>query len=63
MRTNIDIDDQLMAEAMKAMGTKTKRETVLRALEAQVAVKRQTGILALRGKVDWEGNLDQLRER
>ena len=40
MRTNIEIDDKLMAEAMKAMGTKTKRETVEKALEAQVAIKR-----------------------
>ncbi len=63
MRTNIEIDDKLMAEAMKAMGTKTKRETVEKALEAQVAIKRQLGIRALRGKVEWEGDLDRLRER
>ena len=63
MRTNIEIDEKLMAEAMKAMGTKTKRETVEKALEAQVAIKRQLGIRALRGKVEWEGDLDRLRER
>jgi Arc/MetJ family transcription regulator len=63
MRTNIEIDDKLMAEAMKAMGTKTKRETVEKALEAQVAIKRQLGIRALRGKVEWVGDLDRLRER
>lgn len=63
MRTNIDIDDKLMAEAMKAMGTKTKRETVQRALEAQVRIKRQSGMLKLKGKVEWEGDLDQMRER
>lgn len=63
MRTNIEIDDKLMAEAMKAMGTKTKRETVERALEAQVAIKRQLGIRALKGKVEWNGNLDEMRQR
>ena len=63
MRTNIDIDDKLMAEAMKAMGTKTKRETVEKALLAQVRVSRQKGILKLKGKVQWEGDLDRLRER
>lgn len=63
MRTNIEIDDKLMAEAMKAMGTKTKRETVEKALEAQIAIKRQAGIRALKGKVEWIGDLDRLRER
>ncbi len=63
MRTNIEIDENLMAEAMKAMGTKTKRETVEKALEAQVAKKRQLGILALKGKIDWQGDLDALRGR
>ena len=61
MRTNIEIDDKLMAEAMKAMGTKTKRETVEKALLAQVRVSRQKGILKLKGKVEWEGDLDAWR--
>ena len=61
MRTNIEIDDKLMAEAMKAMGTKTKRETVEKALEAQVRYSRQKGILELKGKVQWEGDLDAWR--
>ncbi len=63
MRTNIEIDENLMAEAMKAMGTKTKRETVEKALEAQIAIKRQLGMLKFKGKVEWEGDLDRLRER
>ena len=61
MRTNIEIDDKLMAAAMKAMGTKTKRETVEKALEAQVRYSRQKGILELKGKVQWEGDLDAWR--
>jgi Arc/MetJ family transcription regulator len=61
MRTNIEIDEKLMAEAMKALGTKTKRETVQKALEAQVAIKRQLGMLKLKGKVEWIGDLDDWR--
>jgi Arc/MetJ family transcription regulator len=61
MRTNIEIDDKLMAAAMKAMGTRTKRETVEKALEAQVAIKNQLGVRALKGKIDWQGDLDSWR--
>jgi Arc/MetJ family transcription regulator len=61
MRTNIDIDDELIAEAMKLMGTRTKRETVVKALQAQVAIKRQLGMRKFKGKVDWQGDLDAWR--
>jgi Arc/MetJ family transcription regulator len=61
MRTNIEIDEKLMAEAMKAMGTRTKRETVEKALEAQVSINRQLGIRELRGKIAWEGDIDAWR--
>jgi Arc/MetJ family transcription regulator len=61
MRTNIEIDDDLMNEAMRRAKTKTKRETVEEALRMLIKVKRQTGIRKLRGKIHWEGNLDELR--
>ena len=61
MRTNIDIDEKLIAEAMKLMGTRTKKETVVKALQAQVAIKRQLSVRSLRGKVDWQGDLDEWR--
>ncbi|MGL4487816.1 MAG: type II toxin-antitoxin system VapB family antitoxin [Rhizobiaceae bacterium] len=61
MRTNIDIDEDLMAEAMRAMGTRTKRETVEKALLAQLAIKRQVGVRTFKGKVDWQGDLDDWR--
>jgi Arc/MetJ family transcription regulator len=61
MRTNIEIDDKLMAEAMKVMKTRTKKETVEKALLAQVQISRQKGILELKGKVQWEGDLDAWR--
>jgi len=58
MRTNIDIDDQLMAEAMAAAGLTTKRETVEAALRLLVRRKRQASARDLFGRVEWEGDLD-----
>lgn len=58
MRTNIEIDDRLMAEAMAATGFKTKRETVEAALRLLARRTRQESILELFGKVEWEGDLD-----
>lgn len=62
MRTNIDIDDKLMKQAMKATGTVTKRAAVDAALRKVVQLKAQEGIKRLRGKVKWEGDLDAMRE-
>lgn len=62
MRTNIEIDDQLIAEAMAATGVKTKREAVERGLETLVRLSRQAEIRALRGKINWIGDLDEMRE-
>ena len=61
MRTNIEIDDHLMAEAMAAAGTSTKRETVEAALRQLIRLERQQGIRRLRGKIDWVGDLDAMR--
>ena len=61
MRTNIEIDDELMAEAMRLTGTKTKRETVEEALRRVVTLHKQREILKLRGKINWVGDLDEMR--
>jgi Arc/MetJ family transcription regulator len=61
MRTNIDIDDNALREAQRLVGTKTKRDTVNLALRELVARHRQVGILQLRGKVHWEGDLAESR--
>jgi Arc/MetJ family transcription regulator len=61
MRTNIDIDDALMAEAMRASGAKTKREAVEIALRKLVQLDRQSEILKFRGKLNWVGDLDAMR--
>jgi Arc/MetJ family transcription regulator len=61
MRTNIVIDDKLIARAMQASGLATKRATVEAGLQLLIQVKAQTGIRHLRGKVKWEGNLAEMR--
>jgi Arc/MetJ family transcription regulator len=61
MRTNIEIDDQLMRKAMKSSGARTKRATVEAGLRLLVQVRAQAGIRRLRGKIKWEGNLDESR--
>ena len=61
MRTNIVIDDRLMERAMRASGLKTKRAVVEAGLELLIRVKAQAGLRRLRGKVSWEGSLDDLR--
>jgi Arc/MetJ family transcription regulator len=62
MRTNIEINDEVLREAQQLLGTATKRETVDSALREVVARHRRLGILALRGKVRWEGDLDASRQ-
>jgi Arc/MetJ family transcription regulator len=61
MRTNIVIDDALMAETLQATGLKTKREAVELGLQTLLRLRRQQDIRQLRGKLAWEGDLDTLR--
>lgn len=61
MRTNIEIDDQLLAEAMRAGRFKTKRATVEEGLRLLARKKAYRAILALRGKIHWEGDPDAMR--
>lgn len=61
MRTNIVIDDKLMADALKATGLKTKKDVVEEGLKALIKLRKQSGIKSLRGKLAWEGNLDDMR--
>ncbi len=58
MRTNIEIDDKLMKQAMKATGATTKRAAVEASLHLAVRLKAQEGIRTLRGKVVWRGHDD-----
>jgi Arc/MetJ family transcription regulator len=61
MRTNIVIDDELMAQVMEATGIRTKREAVEMGLKVLLRLKKQEGIRKYRGKLDWQGDLDDMR--
>jgi Arc/MetJ family transcription regulator len=60
MRTNIVIDD-LMTDAIKAAGLSTKKEVVELGLKLLVKRNKQPVIRGLRGKLQWEGDLDEMR--
>ncbi len=61
MRTNIELDDELLEEYIKLSGAKTKKEAVNDALRKAVAYYSRLDILSLKGKIKWEGNLDAVR--
>ena len=61
MRTNIEIDDRLMAAAQKASGHATKKQTVEEALRLMIRLRRQQDVRAAFGKFRWRGNLDRSR--
>lgn len=61
MRTNIVIDDALMDDALKLTGLKTKREAVELGLRTLIRLKQQEEIRRFRGKLRWEGDLDEMR--
>ena len=63
MRTTLNIDDDALAEAMKVSSGRTKTEVVNEALRRFARAKRRRQLLDLRGKVEWEGNIDELRKR
>jgi Arc/MetJ family transcription regulator len=62
MRTNIDIDDALIARALRTTGLKTKRAAVEEGLRTLIRLHDQKSILKLAGKVRWTGNLAANRE-
>ena len=61
MRTNIVIDDKLMADALKLTGVRTKREAVELGLRTLLKAGQQAEVKKLRGKVAWEGDLEAMR--
>ena len=61
MRTNIDIDDALMRQAMRSSGATTKRAAVEEGLRLLVQTRGQTSLRRLRGKVAWKGDLQTSR--
>ena len=63
MRTTLNLDDQALAEALAVAEHKTKTDVINEALREYARRRRLRGLLRLRGKVRWEGNIDELRQR
>jgi Arc/MetJ family transcription regulator len=61
MRTNIVIDDELMNEAMTLSQIKTKKAVVETGLKLLIQIKKQERLKSLRGKLNWEGDLNAMR--
>ena len=61
MRTNIVIEEKLIKNAMRATGLKTKKAVVEEGLKLLLRLKQQEAVKAWRGKLPWEGNLDEMR--
>jgi len=61
MRTNIVIDDKLMRETLRASGLKTKRAAVEEGLRTLLRLSKQAEIRRLRGKLNWQGDLNAMR--
>ncbi|MBK1441540.1 type II toxin-antitoxin system VapB family antitoxin [Parapedobacter sp. ISTM3] len=61
MRTNIELDDQLVKQALQISNLKTKKDVVHEALKQYVASLKRKKLLSIRGKGTWEGNLEQMR--
>ncbi|MFW6181832.1 MAG: type II toxin-antitoxin system VapB family antitoxin [Spirochaetota bacterium] len=62
MRTNIEIDDELIDKARRLTGLRTKKDVVQEALRTLVRIREQGTVRTLRGKLTWEGDLDELRK-
>jgi len=61
MRTNIVIDDKLMTDALRVTGLRTKREAVELGLRTVLRLSKQADIRRMRGKLQWQGDLDAMR--
>lgn len=61
MRTNIEIDDKLMDEVLKATGLSTKKDAVELGLKTLIRLKRQENIKRFRGHLKWTGDLEEMR--
>ena len=61
MRTNVVIDDKLMSRAMRTSGCRTKRSAIESGLRLLVQVNSQNRLRSLKGKITWEGDLEEMR--
>jgi hypothetical protein len=63
MATNLSIDPQLIEDALKVSGERTKAAAVTQALREFIARRRQKGMLELAGKLEWNSGYDYKKER
>jgi Arc/MetJ family transcription regulator len=63
MATNLAIDDELLDEAVKVGGHRTKKATVTEALREYIGRRKQQEVLALFGTIDFDPRYDYKRER
>lgn len=61
MRTNVVIDDKLMSRALRSSGCRTKRSAIESGLKLLVQVNSQKKLRALKGKITWDGDLEEMR--
>jgi hypothetical protein len=61
MRTNVVINDELMESALKVSGKSTKKDTIEEGLKLLIKMKSQERIKSFRGKLNWSGNLEEMR--
>lgn len=61
MRTNVVLDDKLMTNAMRTSGCRTKRSAIESGLRLLVQVNSQKKLRDLKGKITWDGDLDEMR--
>lgn len=61
MRTNVVIDDRLMTRALKSSGCRTKRSAIETGLRLIIQLNSQKKLRSLKGKIAWEGDLDEMR--
>lgn len=61
MRTNIEIDDTLMADTLRLTGLKTRKEAVEQGLRTLIRLKQQEEIRGYRGQLNWQGDLETMR--
>ena len=61
MRTNVEIEDSLIAKAMRMVNARTKKETIALALEELIRSAKRKKFLLLKGNILWEGNLEAIR--
>jgi Arc/MetJ family transcription regulator len=62
MRTNIVLDEELVNRARQLTGIKTKKQVIQEALRLLIQLREQEQVRSLRGKLNWEGDLDEMRQ-